>query len=231
MASTDGLILIIDDNVDLLDVIATSLSREGYQVCTAENGVSGLEMVRQHDPDLVILDIMMPVLSGWGVLQRLREFSTVPIIILTVLGREHDIVRGLQSGADDYIVKPFSNRELLGRVRARLRRAEMATLETVEPPFAVGDLVLDPSLHQVTVGDRVIKLTFLEFRLLSSLARRAGALVPRQQLLQEVWGKDYHADTRHLKVYIHYLRKKLEDDLSNPQYIISERGEGYRLVI
>lgn len=228
---TDGLILVIDDNPDLLDVVSTALDTAGYQVITAANGLFGLEMFRRHDPDLVILDVMMPGLKGWEVLQRLRDISTVPIIMLTILGQERDIVRGLEKGADDYILKPFSPRELLGRVRALLRRARMVAGKREELSLITGDLVLVPESRQVVVNGQAVKLTPIEFRLLSSLVRHAGAVVSHRQLLQEVWGDKHPADIRHLKVYVHYLRQKLKDDPANPRYIVSERGTGYRIVI
>ena len=228
---TDGLILVIDDNPDLLDMVSTALDTAGYQVITAANGLFGLEMFRRHGPDLVILDVMMPGLKGWEVLQRLRDISTVPIIMLTILGQERDIVRGLEKGADDYILKPFSSRELLERVRALLRRARMVAGEREELSLTTGDLVLVPESRQVVVNDQTVKLTPIEFRLLSSLVRHAGAVVSHRQLLQEVWGDEHLADIRQLKVYVHYLRQKLKDDPANPRYIVSERGTGYRIVI
>jgi two-component system KDP operon response regulator KdpE len=229
--SGDGLILVIDDNLDTLNVIAAALDKAGYRVVKAENGFSGLETFLQHNPDLVILDVMMPGLNGWEVLQQLRTISTVPVIMLTVLGQERNIVHGLEKGADDYVAKPFSKRELLGRVHALLRRAQMPAGKTREPPPAAGDLVLVPEYNQVIKDGRTVKLTPVEFRLLSSLVRRGGAAVSSRQLLQEVWGSDYRADVRQLKVYIYYLRQKLEDDPSDPRYIITERGKGYRVPI
>ena len=228
---TGGLVLVVDDNPDLLNVVVTVLDTAGYQVVTAANGLSGLEMFLQRDPDLVILDVMMPGLSGWEVLRRLRDISTVPIIMLTILGQERDIVRGLEKGADDYILKPFSPRELLGRVRALLRRARTAAEETGELSLLAGDLVLVPESRQVVVNDQAVKLTPIEFRLLSSLVRHAGAVVSHRQLLREVWGSEHLAENRQLKVYIYYLRQKLEDDPSNPRYIVTERGVGYRIAI
>ena len=228
---TGGLVLVVDDNPDLLNVVVTVLDTAGYQVVTAANGLSGLEMFLQRDPDLVILDVMMPGLSGWEVLRRLRDISTVPIIMLTILGQERDIVRGLEKGADDYIPKPFSPRELLGRVRALLRRARTAAEETGELSLLAGDLVLVPESRQVVVNDQAVKLTPIEFRLLSSLVRHAGAVVSHRQLLREVWGSEHLAENRQLKVYIYYLRQKLEDDPSNPRYIVTERGVGYRIAI
>ena len=231
MEPADSLILVIDDNLDLLDVVTTALGKAGYRVLKAEDGFSGLEMFQQHHPDLVILDVMMPGLSGWEVLQRLRGTSTVPIIMLTILGQECDIVHGLEEGADDYIAKPFSTRELLSRVRAVLRRVRLAKRRPKAPPLVAGDLVLVPLLGQAIEDGRTVRLTPVEFRLLSSLVRHGGAVVSSHQLIQEVWGKDYGANVQQLKVYIHYLRQKLEDDSSNPKCIICERGKGYRIAV
>lgn len=231
MESTGSLVLIIDDELDLLVAVTALLEREGFRVVTADNGVSGLEVFRRHSPDLVILDIMMPGLSGWEVLHRLRQISTVPIIVLTVLGQEDDVVRGLQDGADDYVPKPFSVHELLGRVRALLRRVQAAAEKERTEQVTVGDLVLIPESHQIVWRDQCIRLTPTEFRLLSALVRHAGAVVPHRQLLQGVWGREHRADRGQLKVYIHHLRQKLGDDPSHPRYIVSERGEGYRIVI
>lgn len=231
MKPADDLILLIDDNLDLLNVVAVALGRAGYRVLLATDGATGLEMFRQHSPNLVILDIMMPGIDGWEVCRQLREISDVPIIMLTVLGQERDVVRGLREGADDYIPKPFSSRELLSRIEAVLRRVKVIKRRTDRQNLIVGDLVLDLESHQVVVKNRTVKLTPIEFCLLIALAEQAGKVVPHRQLLCQVWGEAYAGDVRQLKVYIHYLRQKLEDDPGNPRYILSERGEGYRLAV
>jgi DNA-binding response OmpR family regulator len=231
MKPADDLILLIDDNMDLLNVVAVALGRAGYRVLLATDGATGLEMFRLHSPNLVILDIMMPGIDGWEVCRQLREISDVPIIMLTVLGQERDIVRGLREGADDYIPKPFSSRELLSRIEAVLRRVKVVKRRADRQNLIVGDLVLDLESHQVVVKNRTVKLTPIEFCLLIALAEQVGKVVPHRQLLCQVWGEAYTDDVRQLKVYIHYLRQKLEDDPGNPRYILSERGEGYRLAV
>jgi two-component system KDP operon response regulator KdpE len=231
MESTNDLILIIDDNPGVLDTVGAALERKGYQVLKATGGLAGVDMFCQHNPGLVILDVMMPDMSGWEVCRLLRESSSVPIIMLTALRQEHDIVRGLQDGADDYLAKPFSTHELLGRVRALLRRVRMVGTDAEEQRVTAGSLVLVPQAHQVILGSRTVRLTPTEFRLLSILVKHAGQVVSHHTLLRDVWGEKYKADTRQLKVYVYYLRKKLEDDPANPRYIVSERGEGYRIVV
>jgi len=231
MKSTNDLILIIDDDLDLLDIVGAALKGEGYEVLKAAGGLGGMDMFRRHNPSLVILDVMMPDMSGWEVCRLLRENSSVPIIMLTALRQEHDVVRGLQDGADDYIAKPFSTHELLGRVRALLRRVRMVETKAEGRKVTLGDLVLIPGVHQVVLAGRTVRLTPTEFRLLSTLVKHAGEIVSHDRLLREVWGEAYEADTRQLKVYVHYLRRKLEDDPDHPRYIVSERGTGYRIAV
>jgi two-component system KDP operon response regulator KdpE len=179
----------------------------------------------------VILDIMMPDMSGWKVCRLLRESSNVPIIMLTALQEERDVVRGLKDGADDYLAKPFSTSELRGRVQALLRRARMRGTNAERRIVTAGDLILIPEINQVVLDGRSVRLTPTEFRLLSVLIKHAGQMVPHERLLQDVWGEKYEADTRQLKVYVYYLRQKLEDDPANPRYIVSDRGAGYRIAI
>jgi len=225
-----SLILLIDDNLDLLDVLTISLENKGHRVLKAGDGQTGLEMFQQHHPDLVVLDVMMPGMSGWKVCRCLRETSNVPIILLTVLGQEKDIVRGLREGADDYVIKPFSSRELLERIQALLRRTNMSEKRAEGQSPVTSGLLLAPEDRQVIINGRRIKLTSIEFRLLSTLLKNAGRVVSHRQLLQAAWGKD-ETDIRQLKVYIYYLRQKLENDPRSPRYILSERGAGYRLEI
>lgn len=225
-----SLILVIDDNLDLLNVVTMALEIKGHRVFTAGNGPTGLELFRQHHPDLVILDIMMPGMSGWEVCQHLREASSVPILFLTILGQEQDVVRGLRGGADGYMIKPFAVRELVGRVHALLRRDQMARKRQEQPVF-VGDWVLKRDSREVVVGDRSIKLTPVECRLLHALIEQVGKVVSHDELLSAVWGEGHKADIQQLKVYIYYLRKKLEKNPRKPRHILSERGQGYRLVI
>jgi two-component system KDP operon response regulator KdpE len=231
MESKSHLILIIDDDPALLDTVGAALERKGYKVLKAAGGLAGVDMFYQHSPGLVILDVMMPDMSGWEVCRLLRESSSVPIIMLTALRQERDIVRGLQDGADDYLAKPFSIHELLGRVGALLRRVRMTQTDAEEQKVTAGSLVLIPQAHQVILGGRTVRLTPTEFRLLSTLVKHAGQVVSHHKLLRDVWGEKYGADARQLKVYVHYLRQKLEDDPANPRHIVSERGEGYRIVV
>jgi len=231
MESPGDLILFIDDNQDLLDIVATALRREGYAALAAADGRTGLEMFRQYHPALVILDIFMPGMSDWEVCQRLREFSDVPIILLTVMNREGNIVRGLNQGADDYVTKPFSIRELLSRVKAILRRVAMEQAKKTDTCISAGDLLVLPGSHQAMINGRAVKLTPIELRLLTALVEKAGRVVSYGDLLTAVWGEACWADPRQLKVYVYYLRQKLEDDPHQPRYILNERGTGYRLVV
>ena len=230
MESTEALILIIDDNQSLLDVVAMALENEGYRILAAGDGQTGLEMFWQHNPDLVILDIMMPGMDGWQVCNKLKSTSGVPLILLTVLEQEKDIIRGLEEGADDYVSKPFSVRELLGRVQALLRRAQMLEEKLEKKNSITHNFRLVPNNQQVIVDGRVIRLTSTEFSLLYALIDNAGQVISYHDLLCKVWGQEYKANVRQLKVYIYYLRQKLENDPRNPCYIINERGRGYRLV-
>ena len=220
-------ILIIDDNPDLLRVVQLCLSRENYEVFTAQNGKEGLQRTYSTQPDLVILDVMMPGMDGWDVLSRLREMSDIPVIMLTAKGREADIVRGLSLGADDYMTKPFGAAELIARVQALLRRNRMPAAQRVTR-YQDNGLFIDLERHEVRVKGTPVDLTPTEFRLLSVLVQNAGKVVPHHTLLTKVWGEEYANEVHYLKLYIRYLRQKLEDSASNPQYILTEWGVGYR---
>ncbi|GAB4156989.1 MAG: response regulator transcription factor [Candidatus Promineifilaceae bacterium] len=224
------LILVVDDERRMIRFIRMNLELEGYQVIEASNGLQALEQVRQHVPDLIIMDVMMPELDGFETLRMLREISTVPVILLTVKEDEEDRVRGLELGADDYVTKPFSPRELNSRVNAVLRRASWPA----PPPRTVlridDRLSIDFNRHEVIVDGERIDLRPTEYRLLSHLIQNAGWVVPHETLLQKVWGYEYRDETHYLRLYINYLRKKIEKDPTNPQYILTERGTGYRFV-
>jgi len=220
-------ILIIDDNPDLLRVVQLCLARENYEVFTAQNGKEGLQRTYSTQPDLVILDVMMPGMDGWDVLSRLREMSDVPVIMLTAKGREADIVRGLSLGADDYMTKPFGAAELIARVQALLRRNRMPAAQRVTR-YQDNGLLIDLERHEVRVKGTPVDLTPTEFRLLSVLVQNAGKVVPHHTLLTKVWGEEYAKEVHYLKLYIRYLRQKLEDSASNPRYILTEWGVGYR---
>ena len=228
-------ILIVEDDQTLLDALRYNLSKEGYNVVTAVDGVQALELARSERPDLVILDIMLPKLDGFEVCRILRKNMTTPILMLTAKVEEVDKVLGLGIGADDYMTKPFSLRELLARVRAMLRRTEMLKEkpsfeeEAVPPLIKVGDLVIDIARHQVSLGDSILDLSPKEFELLVFLARNRGRAFTRDYLLEKVWGYDYVGDTRTVDVHIRWLRRKLEADPAHPQRLLTVRGFGYKL--
>ncbi|MFL7838577.1 MAG: response regulator transcription factor [Candidatus Promineifilaceae bacterium] len=222
------IILVVDDEARMRRFIRMNLELEGYQVVEAENGVQALDQIRKYTPDLVIMDVMMPEMDGFETLGMLREISTVPVILLTVRSEEEDITRGLNLGADDYITKPFSPRELNSRVSAVLRRASWPS----PPPRTVlqidDHLAVDFNRHQVIVDGERIDLRPTEYRLLYVLLQNAGWVVPHETLLAKVWGYEYRDETHYLRLYINYLRKKIEQDPANPKYILTERGVGYR---
>ncbi len=221
-------ILVIDDEPDvrLADSLTITLQEPGWEVLTAANGEDGLGLLETAHPDAVLLDLQMPDVDGFEVLRRIRLFSDVPVVILTVRDDELDKVRGLQLGADDYVVKPFGRLELLARIRSVLRRAG-GHAAADEAPFAVGDLRIDWASHQVLLGGAAVRLTSTEYRLLELLARNAGRIVESGVLLARVWGPDYEGDTDYLKAYVHRLRAKLEEDPGDPRYLRTERGTGY----
>jgi two-component system KDP operon response regulator KdpE len=223
-------ILVVDDEPRMIRFIRMNLELEGWEVVEATDGQAALDKVRDTLPDLVILDVMMPELDGFETLRLLREISTIPVVMLTAKGEEEDRVRGLELGADDYVTKPFSPRELVSRVKAVLRRAEMpATSE--RGPIRVDDrLSIDFSRREVLVEGKPIQLRPTEYRLLYHLVNNAGWVVPHDQLLAKVWGYEYRDETHYLRLYINYLRQKLEKNPADPQYILTERGVGYRFV-
>jgi len=227
------LVLIVDDEPRMIKFIRLNLELEGYRVSEASNGLEALDKVRKELPDLVLLDVMMPEMDGFEALERIREISNVPVIMLTVKAEEEDKVRGLELGADDYVTKPFSPRELSSRIKAVLRRTEMPS--PVEKTILKIDddgfgLSIDFNRREVIVRGERIKLRPTEYRLLYHLVNNAGWLMTHEMLLSKVWGYAYRDDTHLLRVYITYLRKKIEPDPSHPRYIFTERGIGYRFV-
>jgi len=224
---TKDKVLVIDDDVALTRVIQLGLEQEGYEVIVADSGIEGLRQAYDAHPDLVILDVMMPGLDGWKTCQRLREISDVPIIMLTAKDGEVDVIKGLELGADDYITKPFSTEELVARMRALLRRARLPSSPHRPTVYTDGELVVDFSKHRVMVRGKRVNLTPTEFRLLSCLVRNAGRVIPHETLLAQVWGPEYIGEIQYLKLYIRYLRQKIEKDPSKPQYILTEWGIGY----
>jgi len=220
-------VLVIEDDEGLSNIIRIQLERAGYEVRTAHLGQKGLDIAREWDPDLILLDVLMPDMDGWTVFDALREFTTVPILFITALGTDGQIRHGLELGADDYIVKPFHGKELIARVHAALYRSQR--VPAGERVIEAGPLRIDVSAHRVWQDGRPIPLTRLEFRLLTALARRAGQVVTHRELIRQVWGTDDEGKRTNLKLYILYLRRKLEKDPSAPTLIVSVRGRGYRL--
>ncbi|HEY72780.1 MAG: DNA-binding response regulator [Chloroflexi bacterium] len=224
------LILVVDDEPRMTRFIRMNLELDGYRVIEAHDGLEALDKARTQLPDLIILDVMMPELDGFETLEVLREASSVPVIMLTVRSDEEDKVHGLELGADDYVTKPFGARELASRVKAVLRR----TKNLAKPEQAVlridDRLSVDTNAHSVIVAGERIKLRPTEFLLLHHLIENAGWVMPHETLLAKVWGYEYRQEVQNLRVYIGYLRQKIEPDPSNPRYIFTERGVGYRFV-
>jgi two-component system KDP operon response regulator KdpE len=224
-------ILVVDDEPRMIGFIRMNLELEGYQVLDAHNGVQALEAIRTQLPDLVLLDVMMPDLDGFETLRMLREFSSIPVIMLTAKGEEDDKVYGLELGADDYVTKPFGSRELSSRVRAVLRRADMPSASPDQAVLKIDDrLRVDFNRREVIVAGEHIKLRPTEYRLLYHLIENAGWTVPHEQLLAKVWGYEYRDETHYVRLYVNYLREKIEEDPADPRYILTERGVGYRFM-
>lgn len=220
-------ILVVDDEPHLVKLVRSNLEAQRYKVLTAMDGLSALAMVEKEGLDLVILDIMLPGMDGFEVLQKIREFSSVPVIMLTAKDQDVDVVRGLRSGADDYVKKPFSVHELLARVEAVLRRAAIDDEVQTRPPFVCDDFMMDFQRRRVMVRGKDIKLGPTEYKLLAQLVQNAGRVMLHTDLLRKVWGPEYGNETEYLRVYVSYLRNKIEDDPANPKYILTEHGVGY----
>jgi DNA-binding response OmpR family regulator len=221
-----SLVLVVDDDIRMLRMMKRILELENFQVLIANNGDMALKTFDKESPDLVLLDIMMPDMDGYTVCQRIREFSRVPIIMVTAKGDDKEKVEGLDTGADDYITKPFSASELAARVRAVLRRTGIRE-KPQEAAFSYRDLVIDFASRRVKVGSKELKLTSTEYKLLSYICLNAGRVVTPDQLLNNVWGEEYIGAPHLLQVNIARLRKKLEDDAKNPAYIVTRPGIGY----
>ncbi len=227
----EGRILVVEDNPDIVDMLKVMLGAEGYTVLTAGDGASGLATIRSEPLDLVVLDLMLPIMDGLEVCKRARETSQVPIIVLTAKTGEVDKIVGLNTGADDYVEKPFSPGELIARVRAQLRRARYGTPGGVEgPKLVVGDISLDPGAYQVTLRGKVLDVTRLEFELLYALAERPGRVLTREQLLDLVWGEKEVIQPRGIDVHVRRLRLKVEDDPRHPRRLQTVHSVGYKLV-
>jgi two-component system KDP operon response regulator KdpE len=223
-------ILVVDDERRMVGFIRLNLEQDGFEVIEAYNGTEALDRLRDSLPDLILLDVMMPDIDGFEVLRTIREISQVPVIMLTAKGEEDDKVRGLELGADDYVTKPFSPRELVSRVKAVLRRGSTFE-EDDEGVIEVDDrLKIDFSRREVWVDDELVKLRPTEYRLLYHLVQNAGWVLTHDQILTKVWGYEYRDEPHYVRLYINYLRKKIEEDPANPVYILTERGVGYRFV-
>lgn len=226
----DRRILVVDDEERMVRFIRLNLEHDGFRVVEAYNGTQAINKVRSSLPDLILLDVMMPDIDGFEVLRIIREVSSVPVIMLTAKGEEDDRVRGLELGADDYITKPFSPRELVSRVKAVLRRTQTASGVSHGMIEVDERLKLDFDRREVWVDDKLVQLRPTEYRLLYHLVQNAGWVISHDQLLAKVWGYEYRDEPHYVRLYINYLRKKLEEDPSDPKYILTERGVGYRFV-
>lgn len=223
-------ILIIDDEPMIVESVGYNLKKEGYEVVSAGNGEDGLKLAESKEIDLILLDLMLPGLNGLEICRSIRRDSNIPIIMLTAKEAEIDRVLGFELGADDYVTKPFSMRELMARVRSVLKRANPGTTVSPEQSKSVktGELIIDLLGHEVTVKGQIINLAGKEYDLLRILANHPGQVLSREQLLNLVWGNDFYGDTRTVDVHIRWLREKIEDDPANPQYILTVRGIGYK---
>lgn len=224
------IILVVDDEERMARFIRLNLEHDGFQVVEAYRGMQAIQALRDKMPDLVILDVMMPDIDGFEVLKLIREISAVPVIMLTAKGEEDDRVKGLELGADDYVTKPFSPRELVSRVKAVLRRNETASGSMRDKIQVDERLRFDFGRREVWVNGELVKLRPTEYRLLYHLVQNAGWVLTYDQLLSKVWGYEYRDEPHYVRLYINYLRQKLEEDPANPKYILTERGVGYRFV-
>lgn len=226
-------ILVVDDETYIVELVKFNLEKEGYKVVVANDGLSALEKVKSELPDLIILDIMLPKMDGLEVCRTLKlnlEYNSIPIIMLTAKGEEFDTVLGLEMGADDYIKKPFSPRELVARVKARLRALKILQAEKAmgKKVYVYKDLLVIPEKYEAFIGEKKLELTPKEFELLGLLISNQGRVFTREALLEKVWGYEYSGDTRTVDVHIRHLRQKLSDDSAYPDYIETVRGVGYR---
>jgi two-component system, OmpR family, response regulator len=224
-------ILVVEDDHNLLETIKYNLVKEGYEALAAVDGAEALEIARKEKPDLIILDIMLPVIDGFEVCRILRKEMTIPIIMLTARTDETDRIIGLDTGADDYMTKPFSLRELLARIRALLRRASISEVKLPEERaiLKMDEIIIDLNRHQVKLKGQLIELTAKEYDLLVFLVQNESYVFSREQLLEKVWGYDFAGDTRTVDVHIRWLRQKIESDPANPKHLLTVRGTGYKI--
>ena len=223
----DSKVLLIDDDVDLLQLASVIFKKEGAQIITARDGLEGVSKLFTHHPDLIILDVMMPGINGFEVCERVRQVSDTPLIMLTALNHEQEMIRGLEAGADDFLSKPFNAEILIARAKTVLRRSEHMKSQTDAFNYNDGHLSIDVERRAVLIKDKRIKLTPVEFRLLTYLARNAGKVLTFQQILTNVWGNEYRGSMDYVHVYISHLRKKLGESTKSPRYIITLHGVGY----
>ena len=223
-------ILIIDDDIYIHDLVTETMTREGAQVISAEDGPDGLRKFYNSQPDLVLLDVMMPHITGWEICRQIRQLSEVPIIMLTSMSQEDDVVRGLDYGAVDYVTKPFSPKVLAARVRTALRKPspESSSQKEKRVDFDDGYLAIDLDAHRITINGEPIKLTKTEYRLLAYLVQNVGLVLTFQQILETVWGWDYQDSVQYVHVYVSRIRQKIEPNSQDPQYLLTEYGVGYR---
>ena len=228
MKSVDNLILIVDDEKPIADILKVNLTKNGYRVTEAYDGDEAVKKALSEDPDLVLLDVMLPGQDGFTVLKKIREKSSVPVIMLTARDEEVDKILGLELGADDYITKPFSLRELMARVKANLRRTKLSSGDEGEKAkITFGDITIDLEKYEVIKRGNPVELTYREFELLKFLASRQGKIFSRETLLNKVWDYEFYGDVRTVDVTIRRLREKIEDNPSMPTYIMTKRGVGY----
>jgi DNA-binding response OmpR family regulator len=230
MPARKPLILVADDDPQLLRLVTRNLQLEGYDTLSGSDGQQALDLIETRMPDVLLLDVMMPRLDGFSVTERVRQFSTVPIIIVTARGQEQDKIHGLDLGADDYLTKPFSVEELLARVRAVLRRSQLGSVaneQGMRSSATIGELTIDFAQHLVKMGGREVQLTPVEYRLLAYLVQNAGRVVTQDLLLEHVWGTEYMGESHLLQVNVNRLRRKLEADPAHPRYVLTKTGVGY----
>jgi DNA-binding response OmpR family regulator len=224
-----GTVLAVDDEPRVMKLLEANLKSSGYSVLTAADGEEALQIFEREMPDLVLLDLMLPKMDGYAVCRRIREFSAVPVIMLTARSSQVDLIHGFEVGADDYLTKPFSIAELLMRVQAVLRRSKWPEDIVTREGFKAGPIEIDFALHQVTTSGSEVKLTPTEYRLLAYMASNANRVLTHRELLRAVWGPEYGEETEYLRVYMRYLRQKLEPEPSNPQYLLTQPGAGYMI--
>ena len=224
-------VLVVDDDVEFLNLAQVWLEDADFEVITAEDGITGLRNVYNSRPDMVLLDVNLPKLDGWEVCRRIRDMTDTPIIMVTVNGRSSDLLRGFNLGVDDYVTKPVRFAELIARVRAILRRADITEREDGSGTFSNGEIEVDWRSRQVYVRGNPVKLTPTEFKVLNCLIKNRGWIVTHEQFLQKAWGPNYIGDKSFVKLYIRYLRQKIEKDPHKPKFILTERGVGYRFSV